>query len=285
MSKPYVNMTNWELCVYDNKYHLSGTVDYHPNLGKGIYVSGTSSLVEYTFLDDALIYETKNTIYVCPLKYMVTWPYKCVETKYREKLTHRAEYSDDILDNIIAASAKLSIEMTRKEQEEPSEDYSDDELLNRIKKLQQTGQIEIEEMEQNERNRLIDIASNYEDCIYIEVYNAGIGNLLAYHLGNSTGVVHPQLHSGMFQDSVLYMKYASEEDQCSFDFRYWPMGWRENIETYSWSDNIKLAVIKNETGDLLDFNHTTIPAGETMTFTPEGHRQGLLSPDCHNGKC
>ena len=56
------------------------------------------------------------------------------------------------------------------------------------------------------------------------------------------------------------------------------------METYSWSDNIKQAVIKNETGNVLTFNHTDIPAGGTMIFTPEGHIQGLISPDCHNGK-
>lgn len=88
----------------------------------------------------------------------------------------------------------------------------------------------------------------------------------------------------MFQDSVLYMKYARENDPCSLDFRYFPKGWGDIMETYSWSDNIKIAVIKNDTGDSLRFNNVDIPIGETKVFTPEGHRQGLVSPDCHNGK-
>lgn len=298
MNKATVTMTNWELYVYNDKYSLSGTADHHPYLGKNAYVSRTSSLMDYSFNDDVLTYETRNTIYICPLKYMITWPYRNVTVEYREELTHRAEQSDNILDKIISASSKLSIEVTKKAYEDPDEwvsgcyneiseipaNYSDDELLNHIKELQEHGQIEIEEMIQKENNRLIGIASQYEDCIYIEVSNAGEGNLLAYHIGDYTGVVQPSLHSGMFQDSVLYMKYASKEDPCSLDFRYWPKGWSESIETYSWSDNIKLAVIKNETGRILRFNQATIPIGETAVFTPDGHKEGLISPDCHNGK-
>ena len=298
MSKATVNMTNWELYVYEEHYNLSGTADNHPALGKNTYVSRTSSLVEYTFADDVLVYETRNTIYVCPLKYMNTWPYRNVTVEYCEKLTHRAETSDSALDKIIAATAKLSIQETKRKYQDSGErvvgfyekicgitdDYFNDELLNHIKELQAQGQNEIVEMEQLENNRLIDIACQYEDCVYIEVSNVGCGSLLAYHLGEFKGVVKPSLHSGMFQDSVLYMKFAREDDQCSLDFRYFPKGWGDTMETYSWSDNIARAVIKNETDHILSFNHIDIPIGETMVFNPDGHRQGLISPDCHNGK-
>lgn len=84
MSKATVNMTNWELYVCEEHYILSGTADNHPALGKNTYVSRTSSLVDYTFTDDVLIYETRNTIYVCPLKYMITWPYRNVVVRYSE---------------------------------------------------------------------------------------------------------------------------------------------------------------------------------------------------------
>lgn len=298
MSKATVNMTNWELYVYEERYTLSGTADNHPALGKNTYVSRTSSLVDYTFTDDVLIYETRNTIYVCPIKYMITWPYRNVVAKYCEELTHRADASDNVLDKIIAATAKLSIQEAQRKNQDPGErvvrfnediceitdDYSNDELLNHIKELQTQGQNEIVEMEQLENNRLIDIACQYEDCVYIEVSNVGCGSLLAYHLGDFKGVIKPRLHSGMFQDSVLYMKYAREDDPCSLDFRYFPMGWEDTMETYSWSDNIARAVIKNETDHILRFNHVDISIGDTMVFTPEGYRQGLISADCHNGK-
>lgn len=274
MNKATVHMTNWELYVYEGRYNLSGTADKHPVLGKNTYVSRTSSLVDYTYADDVLIYETRNTIYVCPLKYMSIRPYDSVVDEYREKLTHIGETSDNILDKIIAAAAKLSIEADPNS--EKKEDYTDDELLNRIKELQKIGQVEIDETEQKEGMRLTEIACKYEDCVYIEVSSVECGNLLAYHLGENIGIVQPRLHSGMFQDSVLYMKYASEKESCSLDFRYWPSGWGDIMETYSWSDNIKQAVIKNETDGLLKFNNTIIQVGETMVFTPEGNKQGLV---------
>ena len=220
---------------------------------------------------------------------MRTRPYRNVVIEYRCKLTHRADESHSILDKIIAATAKLSILEIRKEYEDPGKRIdsiydaiwmikdSDDELLNHIINLQIQGKKEIAEMEQRENNRLISIACQYEDCIYIEVSNVRSGSLLAYHLGDFKGVVWPILHSGMFQDSVLYMKYDREDDPCSFDFRYFPKGWEDIMKTYYWSDNIIRAVIKNETGHILRFNHVDIPTGETMIFYSNGHQQGEKS--------
>lgn len=297
MSKPTVNMTNWQLYVYGDQYSLSGTADNHPSLGKNVYVSRTSSLENYTFEDEVLTYETRNTIYVCPLKYMNTRPYGNVVFEHIEELTHQADKSESIIDKIIAATAKLSIQEIKKEYEDPkirtayyddvykiTGDYSNDVFLNHIIELQIQGQDEIAKLKQKENERLISIACKYEDCVYIEVSNVGGGSLLAYHLGDYTGVVKPVLHSGMFQDSVLYMKYASEEDPCSLDFRYFPRGWEDIMETYSWSDNIKTAVIKNDTSYSISFNRVEIPVGETKFFKPDSHRQGLISPDCYNGK-
>lgn len=280
MDKATVNMTNWQLYVYDGVYNLSGTADHHPSLGKNVYVSRTSDLIDYSFTNDVLTYETRNTIYVCPLKYVTTRPYLNVVDTYKEELTHLSEKTENVLDQIISALAKLSIEVEAKDHE----DFLNDSMLTGIKELQVKGQAEIEEMKQKENNRLIGIASGYEDCVYIEISNVAGGDLLAYHIGEYVGVIEPSLHSGMFQDSILYLKYATEDVPCSLDFRYWPMGWGDALETYSWSDNIKQAVIKNETGYDLQFNHITIPVGETMIFTSECHRQGLISPDCHNGK-
>lgn len=263
MNKEMVNMTNWELYIYDEKYNLSGFADNHLRLGKNTYVSMTSSLVSYTFDEDVLIYETKNTYYVCPLKYMITYPYKNVIESYKEELAHRDEKSDSILDKIIAASAKISIIETGKKYDK----FVNDNFLKKIKELQKQGQKEIEEMEQKENKRLIDIACNYEDCIYIELSNVEQGSLMAYHLGNYTGVVYPSLHVGMFQNSVLYRKFESKDNPVNMDFRYFPMGGNLVIETYSWSDNIKKAVIKNETRDAINFNGKDIPVGETMIFS------------------
>ena len=132
-----------------------------------------------------------------------------------------------------------------------------------------------------EEKRLIELALEYENCIYLEVSNIECGDILAYHLGNYTGVVYPSVHVGTFQDSVLYMKYAKEDDPCSLDFRYFPS---HGIETYSWSDNIQYAVIKNMVGKEFPFNNESIQQGETKVYTPQNHHEGLFSPDCYNGK-
>lgn len=286
MSKATVMMRNWELYYYKGVYNLSGTADDHPSLGKNVYVSGTSTLVDYVLEEDVLIYETVNTMYICPLKYMTISPYRNVVDSYIEELTHLAEHSDCILDRIIVATAKLSLEIKKKESENDanaesysydgiekiSEEDSNDEMLLHIKKLQEVGQVELEKRKQEENNRLINIAKKYEDCVYIEMSNVGSGSLLAYHLGDFTGVVSPCVHSGMFQDSILYMKYENVDDPCNLDFRYFPRGWCGTIDTYSWSDNIKQVVIKNEMGCILRFNKVDIPVGKTMIFTQGGQK-------------
>ena len=128
----------------------------------------------------------------------------------------------------------------------------------------------------------MEIAKKYDDCIYIEVSKISSGDNLAYHLGDDCGIVKPYIHVGMFQDSVLYMKYRQDEEDTALDFRYFPKG--TLMETYSWSDNIKQAVIKNMKGYSIFFNEQEVLPGETKIFTPEGHVQGLISPDCYNGK-
>lgn len=292
--KAIVNMTNWELYVYDERYNLSGLADNHPSLGKSAYVSRTSSLVSYTYENEVLTYETRNTIYVCQLKYMTTRPYSNVETSYKEKLTRRSENSISSLDKLIEASAKTSLiwDIEHTEQSElggEERTITDakslrDDFVTHIMEIQVMGQKEIEEANDAMNTQLIEVAKKYENCVYIEVSNIECGDKLAYHLGEYTGIVEPILHSGMFQDSILYMKYGMGNDECALDFRYFPKGFGNSIETYSWSDNIAQAVIKNACRFSIEFNHETIEMGETKVFTPNNHSQGLMSPDCYNGK-
>ena len=44
-----------------------------------------------------------------------------------------------------------------------------DEMVRKIRALQETGQQEIAQMEEQEKQRLLEIAGKYEDCVYIEV--------------------------------------------------------------------------------------------------------------------
>ena len=295
MDKPIVNMSNWILYLYKGEYSLSGTADYHPHIGRNAYVSYTSPLIEHSFNNDVLKYETENTVYVCPLKYMAVAPYRHLAKDALIEHMHLVADPDNILDKIVVASAQMSVIAIKQEYRDTSpddpwypkkimeleEDYADDPWLKKLLSLQISGQKELGEMQDKEENRLIELACRYEDCIYLEVSNIESGDLLSYHLGDYTGVIKPYLHVGTFQDSVLYMKYAETDDPCSLDFRYFP---RNGIETYSWSDNIKLAVIKNTLDKEITFNDEKIQPGETKVFTTKNHHEGLFSPDCYNGK-
>lgn len=112
MEKAKVTMRNWEPYVYDGEYNLSGTADVHPRLGRNVYVATTSTLVKASLEEDVLIYETRNTVYYCPLKYMMVSPYGNVVQKYREELA-RLDTSENALDRIIAAAAKCHLESRR----------------------------------------------------------------------------------------------------------------------------------------------------------------------------
>lgn len=245
-------MFNWELYVYKNCYNLSGTADDHPSLGRNTYISQTSTVVCYELKDDVLTYETQNTIYVCALKYINTKPYGNVVPKYKKELTHRADESDNCLDIIITALAKMA-----------TDNSLDDEFVCHILELAEIGKKEMQEREEAQNRALFEIVKDYENCIYIEVSNIEEGDKLVYHIGDDFGTIMPQLHSGMFQDSVLYRDY---EDNNRLDFRYFPDIFGVSMRTYSWSDNIQLAVIKNCKQMPITFNGTSIKPGEVESF-------------------
>ncbi len=117
------------------------------------------------------------------------------------------------------------------------------------------------------------ILDQYDDCIYIEVYHIHSGDPLYYHIGGEYGIIVPDRHSGLFQDSILYLAH-SEDYEKIIDFRYWPRG--RSMTTYSWSENIRTAVIKNMRDVDISFNDVLIPTGQTKVFSTDSHKQMLL---------
>ena len=262
MDKAVVNMYGWVLSGYNEHYNLSGIAEYHPRLGRDSYIYNTSALQKFSFEEDELTYETEDIIYKCPLKYMHTQPYK--NSLHVEELVNRDKVSSSILDKIIAASAKLTMGVDL-----------DNEFMAHILEVTKNGKMEIEAILKADDDRMIKIAKEYDDCIYIEASNIDGGDKLAYHFGNECGIVEPDINVGTFQNSILYMKYRqSEEDVApALDFRYFPRGTSGDcIETYSWSDNIKQAVIKNTRDFCIKFNDQEIAPGELKVFTREGHK-------------
>ena len=107
-----VTMRNWEPYVYDGEYNLSGTADVHPRLGRNVYVATTSTLVKASLEEDVLIYETRNTVYHCPLKYMMVSPYGNVVQEYREELA-RLDTSENALTGSLPQQRKCHLESRR----------------------------------------------------------------------------------------------------------------------------------------------------------------------------
>lgn len=219
---------------------------------------------------------------------MRNYPYSNVVPEYKKQLVNRVNEKSNILDQIIAVAALISLgndgEDIEREKGLVKDDCNENQLFEHITTLQVDGLREMEDMENKFDEHLIAIAKKYEDCIYIELSNINIGDKLAYNIGGYTGIIKPSVHVGMFQDSVLYMQYQQDEKTPGLDFRYFPKGFSDVVETYSWSDNILNVVIKNDTTRTISFNGDGIESEETRKFNMEKHKQGLISPDCYNGK-
>lgn len=273
MEKAITTMRGWHIENGSGRYNLCGEAENHPRLGRNVYVAHTTTVQRFRLEQDTLIYETRNTIYKCPLKYMDT-ENKRDEIDEERKLELQREILENEphndLDRIMHLRAKLILK-----------EYRDDEDVKRIAELIEAGKIEMKEAVRKENERMIEIAKQYEDCVYLEAYNISQGDKMAYNLEGCTGIVNPIVHLGMFQDSILYRGYIYENDSF-FDFRYFPeglniyvesdlaghlpQGFVDGIETYTWSDNIKYAVIKNMRKGNISFNNEQIAPGETKVF-------------------
>lgn len=85
----------------------------------------------------------------------------------------------------------------------------------------------------------VEKAKQFENCVYFEIIDPEVYGILAYHIANYTGVIKPQVHVSMFQNSVLYIKYPDSLNDISIDFRFFPKCWGTVLETYEISKNIE----------------------------------------------
>ena len=267
--KKTVEMTNWMVSRRYGEYNLCGTADKHPKLGRNVFVAYTSMFESCKLEDDILYYETKNTLYKCPLKYMDPHPYDKYDEEYIEKLLESLK-EDDLLDNIIGAEVELT------------KGTKNSELSSKISDLIVKGQEEIKHRREKHEQEAINYLkeNGYKNSVYLNVSSIGGGDMLAYNVTvddkEVSGVSYPYVHTGMFQDSVLYTIGGV------LDFRYFPK--HDSIETYHWSDNIERAYIRNDMEYTFIFNGEYIAPGEIKEFNKERSREGLFSPDAFNGK-
>lgn len=132
--------------------------------------------------------------------------------------------------------------------------------------------------------QLIEEVEKYADSIYMVRDNTCHSNVLAYHIGDKTGVIKPEYHIGMFQDSVLYSLYKESDNDhegLQLDFRYFPRGYG-SFDTYVWSKNITQAVIRNNLDFKIWINGKIVKPGETRVIPWDGsqiHQEREIDED------
>ena len=256
MDLPIINMSRWMIHICNNWVYLSGIADNHPKLGLNANVSHTSEITEViSYNDDILRVKTHNSIYVCPLKYLSKKFIKNDLTK---------------VDDIQPELYKLVLLINRL-----ADDSLNDSRKQYFLDLIEQGEKELKQKKEEENKRLISLIQDKENSIYLEVSSINSGNVLAYNIDGKTGIVEPEIHVGMFQDSILYMEYGL------VDFRYFPKG--TSMEIYSWSDNIERVIIKNIKKYDIKVDEQLIKAGDTVEINKNDYRCGLISPNCVNG--
>ncbi len=95
--------------------------------------------------------------------------------------------------------------------------------------------------------------------------------------------VEPDVHVGMFQDSVLVTDWQGG----TVDFRYFPK--EDRLEPYHLSDGLTAIRLNNLGGTDVSFGAASraavCPAGEVTVLSASDHAaEGLFSPDAVNGK-
>ncbi|SCW39389.1 hypothetical protein SAMN02910400_00603 [Lachnospiraceae bacterium C10] len=278
MGKPVVNMTDWQLYLNHFKYELSGMADLHPYMGRNSRIERTSAIKEPSFENDVMIFESRNIIYKCPLKYMTLFPYRHLNYEEKYILSQLTECPDNI-DMILAASAMMSFEydmandmgewMLAEGIDPELIDFSDNEFLKHLKELQCQGQEELNDLSKKEDQRLLEAAMEYEDCIYLELSKPVGESKLAYHIGDKTGVIAPSKHVGTFMNNIIY------KDGGGVDFRFYCYDDLCNPDIYRWSENIRQAVIKNRTGRKAFFNSEIIDIDEKRVVIREFFNEEL----------
>lgn len=113
---------------------------------------------------------------------------------------------------------------------------------------------------------------------YIELSESAI-NRAYFKYNDKVRKVHGYCHVGTFADSYLYRISGV------VDFRHYEFGFN-GFSTYHMSDTIKRLVVKNTHTQPMQIDNVIYPAGQTTItcVTEENRQEGLLSPDCVNGK-
>lgn len=251
--KTEVAITNWSIHIWDDFIYLSGTADNHPRLGENAQVAHTSGITKIEVIsDEEFICETHNTKYKCNWKYINLNCSVSIKLK-KVKNMHGCELLSKYHDVITYYNNNKDLRIS-----------TDIKELDRILNLSTIGKKELQEKEIEDNKRLVELAEQYENCIYIKLNTISKGSKAAYNIGGETGVIEPVLHIGTFTDTIIYQAKLSTNSEEDLELRYY-VG-MNSMETYSWSYNIERVIIENMKNYEVMFNNNIINGKETKVF-------------------
>lgn len=101
------DLINWSITEKDDKYHLHGNVSGHSKLPNGMYINTTSGR-QFEITDEALIVQTKNTLYKLPLGRI------SVDFLRDGRDIILKKFGQDVLDRIITAAQDEQCRITER---------------------------------------------------------------------------------------------------------------------------------------------------------------------------
>ena len=238
MDKTVINLRDWSLTKECNKYYLKGIADKHPKLGTNAVIGHTSSILEATIKDDVLTVETRNSIYVCPIKYISidrnNWRISIVDSASEFKEL------DDLYRSIHNAVY----------------DKIDTGEERHIKDLSGIGQVEMQAISDAIEEHLIEEVIKYDDSLYLDITSFHVPSSIAYNIGVKHGVI-----KGILFDEDDIIRYVMDE---KIYFSYSAIGVYMNIINIA--NNIKNIVIKNSKGYSIIINDSLRLEPDEVTF-------------------
>lgn len=233
-----VKLLKWQLCheEVNNQivFYLTGTAERHPKLGRNAVLAFTSSVVDFNIDRDNKIvtFETRNTKYVCDFKFFDTTEVQTVISKQKRMDTKTRELSN-FSNECVAFTQYVKLRGT-------SEAVGKKEFEDWFKLLT-IGEKELEERKIDNNKELITKASEYSNCIYMEIETISKGTNIAFNINGESGILEP-LNQQYVQDNII--EYSDRQRKILF--KYKPFG--KIIEIHQISSNIERLVIHNSKG-------------------------------------
>lgn len=290
----YVKAILWDIWEWDDGIYLSGVCIGHNRI-KDYHHFRSTAIQSVELEGDGFVFTTQNTKYYGEFGNM-----SCSSRgsgAYEETEDEDKYYSEIPLLNLInhfqlsiLSIYKLTSKLMDLEDKE-LEDWISDFYMKYFKEVKGVESVEgwyncvskmIIGMKKSIKEKTI--TENLDDKTLLVVLNDSPSVLYtaARFADKSYYDENVKYHGGMFQDSVLIRKVGV------YEWCYFPR--RHSIEVYHWSDGLDKVILRNlsdKSIEVINGNHKGIcKKGEDYVLIndADGLNEGLLSPDCVNGK-